>query len=470
MKQQTRWVNALLIVALLMAWSGSNAVMAQTPVGAAFTYQGRLMTVSGLCDMSFMLYGEEFGGTQIGATQTITDVVMSDGYFSADPDFGAPAWNGDTRWLQVEATCPPGGSLMEFPRQVVRSVPYAMYALNSGAITSTVYVTSTVYYTPSYHLQGWETITGTPEIYTPTVHTQGWETITGAPGAYTPTAHTQDWTTITSQPSEYTPTLGAHTWIGLQTFNAGASAASGQFINALTDGPAGGIRAGSASDVLWYRASANTWGTPDSLIVDANVTSLISVKVKADSSHSGIALAPTTAEGDFTISLIPASLTANRNAVFPNNSIIVAGSPSALTSGRLPYVNANKLLEDSTNARLDSSGNAYFAGNVGVDGTTTMAILKSNSGTTGSLIQNATETIIASAPTGVYLVYTQSETGGNTAWSNIWQVAVGGNVTILNLNWVGGSQSDCVASGFNIQIKNLHPATVAIKWGYLRIL
>jgi len=162
MKQQTRWINALMIVALLMAWSGSNAVMAQTPVGAAFTYQGRLMTVSGLCDMSFMLYDEESGGTQIGATQTITDVVMSDGYFSAAPDFGAPSWNGDTRWLQVEATCPPGGSLMEFPRQVVRAVPYAMYALNSGAITSTVYVTSTVYYTPSYHLQGWETITGTP--------------------------------------------------------------------------------------------------------------------------------------------------------------------------------------------------------------------------------------------------------------------------------------------------------------------
>ncbi len=320
MKQQIRWINALLIVVLLMAWSGSNAVMAQTPVGAAFTYQGRLMTVSGLCDMSFMLYDEESGGTQIGATQTITDIVMSDGYFSAAPDFGAPAWNGDTRWLEVDATCPPGGSSMEFPRQVVRAVPYAMYALNSGAITSTVYVTETVYYTPTYHLQGWETITGTPSTYTPTYHLQGWETITGTPESYTPTAHTQNWTTITNQPSEYTPTLGAHTWIGLQTFNIG-------------------------------------------------VTSLTNVKAKADSSHSGIALAPTTGEGDFTISLIPASLTANRNAVFPNSSIIVAGSVSALTSGRLPYVNANRLLEDSTNARLDSSGNAYFAGNLDVDET-----------------------------------------------------------------------------------------------------
>jgi len=224
MKQQTRWVNALLIVALLMAWPG-NAVMAQTPVGAAFTYQGRLLDssnvpVSGLCDMSFTLYDEESGGAQIGATQMITDVVMSDGYFSAALDFGAPAWNGDMRWLQVEATCPPSGSLTGFQRQVVRAVPYAMYALSGNAITSTVYVTETVYFTPSYHLQGWETITGTPSTYTPTTHTQDWATITDQPAEYTPTYHLQGWDTITGTPASYTPML--HDMITAHTYSGGA--------------------------------------------------------------------------------------------------------------------------------------------------------------------------------------------------------------------------------------------------------
>lgn len=90
-------------------------------------------------------------------------------------------------------------------------------------------------------------------------------------------------------------------------------------------------------------------------------------------------------------------------------------------------------------------------------------------GTTSSLVTNATETIIAAGTTpAIYMVNVLSETGGNTAWSGTWMVYVDGNITISNAA-AGGGQADCVASGTNIQIKNLNAATVAIKWAYTKI-
>jgi hypothetical protein len=411
-------LSVIAMAALALAFMfGYLRVEAQTPTGSGFTYQGRMFRANntpmqGICNLSLRLYDQNSGGAQIGVTVTITGVAMTDGYFDVTPDFGSSSFNGEARWLEIEAACPPGAGSTTFTRQAITVVPYAIYALNSSAITSTVYVTDTIYvtntttsyvtstvyvteslyYTPSYHLQGWETITGTPSTYTPTAHTQDWTTITGIPSEYTPTAHTQDWMTITGIPSEYTPTahtqdwstitgqptsytptagtaegqvlvagaspsfsagwsnffllnvsgpgntyylpassgqlvtqaslhdpanvsgngisitgqtinlnigsgstqvaagnhtqdwstitsapasytptLITHTWTGLQTFNAGASAASGQFIDALTDVSTGGLRAGSGSDVLWYRGASNTWRTPNSLLVDGNI-------------------------------------------------------------------------------------------------------------------------------------------------------------------------------------------------------
>ena len=62
---------------------------------------------------------------------------------------------------------------------------------------------------------------------------------------------------------------------GLITASAGLDAAASTFIDALTDGSGGGLRAGAATDVLLYRGAANTWytGTSDGLYIDqANLT------------------------------------------------------------------------------------------------------------------------------------------------------------------------------------------------------
>ncbi len=60
--------------------------------------------------------------------------------------------------------------------------------------------------------------------------------------------------------------------VGAVAFLTGdVTLASGKFLTALTDGSTGGLRAGSGSDVLWYRGAANTWRTPDSVLVDTQL-------------------------------------------------------------------------------------------------------------------------------------------------------------------------------------------------------
>ena len=93
----------------------------------------------------------------------------------------------------------------------------------------------------------------------------------------------------------------------------------------------------------------------------------------------------------------------------------------------------------------------------------------SATGTTASLAQNAVETIITAGTTkAVYMVNAISGTSTNTAWSGTWMVYVDGNVTITVAS-AGGTLVDCVASGTNIQLKNLNATAQAIKWSYLRV-
>jgi len=47
---------------------------------------------------------------------------------------------------------------------------------------------------------------------------------------------------------------------------------NGMFLTCLTDGSGGGLRAGSGSDVLWYRGGADYWQTPDSVTIDARLS------------------------------------------------------------------------------------------------------------------------------------------------------------------------------------------------------
>ena len=113
---------------------------APSPLGTAFTYQGLLKDGSGnpitnTCNLQFNLYDAATSGNLVGNNpQTVTGVVVSNGYFTVSLDFGSGAFNGSARWLQVGVSCPAGGSYTPLtPLQQLTAAPYALYAVNSGS-------------------------------------------------------------------------------------------------------------------------------------------------------------------------------------------------------------------------------------------------------------------------------------------------------------------------------------------------
>lgn len=114
---------------------------ASAPLSTGFTYQGQLMQsgspVNGTCDFRFSLWDAASLGTQIGSTQTILGVTVSNGLFTVQLDFGASAFSGDARWLEIAARYPAGsGSYTTLtPRQPLTAAPYALYALSNWSLT-----------------------------------------------------------------------------------------------------------------------------------------------------------------------------------------------------------------------------------------------------------------------------------------------------------------------------------------------
>lgn len=113
-------------------------VSIQALMGTAFTYQGQLKKddgpVNGNCDLQFSLWdaagsgSPPSGGTQIGATQTRSNVSLTNGLFTVPLNFGSTAFTGDARWLQITVRCPAGsGSYTALsPRQSLTPAPYAL--------------------------------------------------------------------------------------------------------------------------------------------------------------------------------------------------------------------------------------------------------------------------------------------------------------------------------------------------------
>jgi hypothetical protein len=141
--------------------ASDTAAPAQTTAaaGTAFTYQGRLLyngtAINGSCDLTFRLYDAASSGTQIGGSQTIHGVVVDDGFFYADLDFGSGAFTGDARFLQITIdSCPNGASNATLdPLIELKPVPYAMYADSAQSLS--------ISNTPALRLQA---TTSTPNI------------------------------------------------------------------------------------------------------------------------------------------------------------------------------------------------------------------------------------------------------------------------------------------------------------------
>ena len=112
------------------------------PAGTAFTYQAQLkqdgVPISEACDFEFSLWNDPtsiVAQDQVGSTLTFDGlggnpgpIQVTNGLFSVDLDFGASAFNGDARWLEVAVVCPTGGGIPVplSPRDAIRPTPYAI--------------------------------------------------------------------------------------------------------------------------------------------------------------------------------------------------------------------------------------------------------------------------------------------------------------------------------------------------------
>jgi hypothetical protein len=130
--------SLLLTIQPLLADLGSLA-----PQSSAFSYHGFLTDqggpATGIYDLRFTIYDAASGGTAASAPVTAADLGVTNGLFNVTLDFGATAFDGSDRWLEIAVR--PGASTSDFttvvPRQKITATPYAIRAANySGPINA----------------------------------------------------------------------------------------------------------------------------------------------------------------------------------------------------------------------------------------------------------------------------------------------------------------------------------------------
>jgi hypothetical protein len=127
-----------------------------TPMGTAWTYQGRLIDANGPADgrydLQFALFTDPIlSSSQIGPTVDVNDLDVIDGYFTVELDFGNSVFNGDARWLEIGVRPWDSGErhTLLSPRQEVTPTPYALYTENAGTDNDWMVSGNDMHSTPS---------------------------------------------------------------------------------------------------------------------------------------------------------------------------------------------------------------------------------------------------------------------------------------------------------------------------------
>lgn len=132
---RTHLVLAAVVLGVATAW-------AQTPLGTAFVYQGRLTDggtpATGTYDFRMRLFDAASGGNLVGSPNTVyrDDVDVQGGRVTVSLDFGATAFGASKRWLEIAVR--PGASTGTYtvlaPRQEVTPAPAAIVALSLASV------------------------------------------------------------------------------------------------------------------------------------------------------------------------------------------------------------------------------------------------------------------------------------------------------------------------------------------------
>lgn len=135
-----RLIVRTLCTAALAVIAAPLPLLAQAPLGNAFSYQGQLKMnaapYTGSADFVFRLYDAAAGGTQVGGDVGLNGVAVAGGLFTVALDFGA-VFDGNERWLECDVMTPgDAGFTTLAPRQLLAAAPYALRALNGPTGTS----------------------------------------------------------------------------------------------------------------------------------------------------------------------------------------------------------------------------------------------------------------------------------------------------------------------------------------------
>ncbi len=123
--------------ALILTLGLVRAGFAQAPVGSGFAYQGQIkqdgLPLNGSVDLEFSLHPAPDAADQIGTDFRINGVEVTTGLFNVQVDFGAEAFSGSTRWLEVRVRAPHDPTdvapfITLDPRHEVSPTPYATHA------------------------------------------------------------------------------------------------------------------------------------------------------------------------------------------------------------------------------------------------------------------------------------------------------------------------------------------------------
>ena len=130
------WWKAILVLILfftvLFVEGGvAHADPDSGPLGTEFTYQGYLEIsgepANGTYYLGFKLWSDPTGGIE-RASMLPMSVPVTDGYFTAELDFGENIFTGHVHWLEISV----GSSLLSMttlsPREPLMASPYALYA------------------------------------------------------------------------------------------------------------------------------------------------------------------------------------------------------------------------------------------------------------------------------------------------------------------------------------------------------
>lgn len=183
---------------------------------------------------------------------------------------------------------------------------------------------------------------------------------------------------------------------------------------------------------------AQTWTAAQTLHAAAGLV------VRQASTQDGIALVGRAGgSSSYEVTITPTTLTGDRTLTLPDASVILAGSASALTSGRIPVAAAGGLLSDSANSPTLSGANLSVVGSLSAASASVV--------TSGGLSQITVGASVA----GGYSAVVMHANGTNRNWLFGSQYNVGGAFEITPSTANGGTT-------FTTPVVTLTPSAITL--------